>query len=154
MSYVFDAGSILLLTRELGKNVVDVVKEQVTASLAFYEIGNALWKECCLLGRLRMAEAEETLSFIHALMTVMKVLDVREDSGLGKNVLANAAKLKITYYDSAYLTLAERFKAILVTDDGRLAKASRKIGIKVLTAEELMSREGRINARHEQGTSA
>ena len=143
MSYVFDAGSILLLTRELGKNVVDVVKEQVTAGLAFYEIGNALWKECCLLRRLHMAEAEKTLSFIHALMNVMKVLDVK-DSSLGKNVLTNATKLKITYYDSAYLTLAERFKAILVTDDGRLAKASRKIGIKALATEELMGREGRI----------
>ena len=62
-------------------------------------------------------------------MNAMKVLDVN-DSSLGSDVLANAVKLKITYYDSAYLTLAEKFKAVLVTDDKKLEKASIKAGIK------------------------
>ena len=138
MSFVFDAGSILLLSRELGRDVIDVVRGQLTASLAFYEIGNVLWKECCLLKRLDMAEATGTLGFINALMKVMKVLNV-EGSGLGSSVLANAVRLRITFYDSAYLTLAEKFKAVLVTDDKGLAKTSRKIGIKTLTSEDLVS---------------
>jgi len=137
MSYVFDAGSLLLLTRELGGEVVGVIKKQMTASLAFYEIGNAIWKGCRLHKRLNVSEAQKTLSFVYALMNAMKVLDVN-DSSLGSDVLANAVKLKITYYDSAYLTLAEKFKAVLVTDDKKLEKASIKAGIKTAASKDFM----------------
>ena len=137
MSYVFDAGSILLLTRELGRSVVKIVENNLTADLAFYEIGNVLWKECRLLRRLESSEALKTLGFIRELMGIMKVLDVKI-AGLGDDVLANAIKLRITYYDSVYLTLAKRFKAVLVTDDQELTRASGKLGVKTLVSEDLV----------------
>ena len=125
------------MTRELGSDVVGVIKKQMTASLAFYEIGNAIWKECRLLKRLNVSEAQKTLSFVYALMNAMKVLDVN-DSSLGSDVLANAVKLKIAYYDSVYLTLAEKFKAVLVTDDKKLEKASIKAGVKTVASKNFM----------------
>jgi len=42
MSYTFDAGSILILTRELKEKVLDLVAGNFTASLMYYEVGNAL----------------------------------------------------------------------------------------------------------------
>lgn len=51
MSYVFDASSILASTRRLGEEIVELSKENFTSPLAYYEIGNALWKEYNLLQR-------------------------------------------------------------------------------------------------------
>lgn len=134
MIYIFDANSILTLTREIGEKVVDVVRGNVTADLAFYEIGNALWKECHLHQRLSAKEAAKTLNFIRSLTGLMRVLDAK-NSDFGERVLANALDLGITYYDSIYLTIAEKIKGTLVTDDEKLLDASRKKIAAISTTE-------------------
>ena len=139
MSYVFDASSILVLTREFGEKVVDFLKEKVTSNLAVYEMGNVLWKECSLFKSLSVADVLETLTFIFSLVGVMQVLDVNTPR-LGKRVLTNAVKLNITYYDSVYLTAAERIKGVLVTDDEELAKAARKHGVKTFGSKDFVQK--------------
>ena len=137
MIYIFDASSILALTREFGEKVIDFLKGNVTVSLALYEMGNVLWKECSLLKRLSVEEAVKTLDFVFSLDGVMRVLDVKS-SRLGRCVLANAVKLNITYYDSVYLTVADEVKGVLVTDDTELARASRENGVKTLGSKEFV----------------
>jgi len=139
MSYVFDASSILLLTRELGDKVVDVVKENLTASLAYYEIGNAIWKEHNILKRLDANEAAKALGFTFSLLKLMKVITI-EDADLGVRTLQEASKLNITYYDATYLVTAKESSAILVTDDERLATASEKIGIETVSSKSFIQR--------------
>jgi len=142
MSYVFDASSVLVLTRELGEEVIDVVKGNVTADLIFYEVGNAVWKECRFFRRLSVTEAVKTLDFISSLLDVMEVFVVK-DSGLGGKVLANAVKLEVSYYDAVYLTLAEEIGGVLVTDDTKLAEASKTKGVKTLRSESFTSKNDR-----------
>lgn len=133
MSYVFDASSVLILTRELGKKVVDLVRENFTTSLAYYEVANSLWKECKLFKRLSVDEAVEVLKFTFSLLSMMNVMRIEEVSS-GVNTLSNAAKLNITYYDASYLTIARQLHKVLVTDDEKLATAAKKIGVRTLVS--------------------
>lgn len=136
MSYVFDASSILVLTRELQEKVVGILKGNLTLSLAHYEIGNALWKECNRVKRLTVNEAVEVLGFTLALLNLMNILDVK-DAYFSTKALSNADKLNITYYDAAYLTAAQVANKTLVSDDGNLVAASRKIGVKTMPSKAL-----------------
>jgi len=129
LSYVFDASSILILTRELGEKVVDVMKGNLTTSLAYYALGNALWKECNLAKRLTVNEAIEVLKFAFSLLNLMKIVPIT-DGVLGVKTLSNATKLNITYYDAAYLTVAQETGKILVSDDKKLLTVSKNVGIK------------------------
>lgn len=72
MSYIFDASSILALTRRLKGKVVEIVKGNLTAFLILYEVGNALWKERNLLKRLNVPEAIKTLKFPTSLLDMME----------------------------------------------------------------------------------
>lgn len=139
MSYVFDASSLLILARDLGEKAVDIVRGEMTADLAVYEIGNALWKECELLKRLSYEEALKALEFMAALLNIMETVDIR-NLNMIDDVLRNASELNITYYDSAYLTIAEKTDRILVTDDKKLSKASVKRGIKTSDTKALMEK--------------
>ena len=141
MSYVFDASSLLILARDLGEKAVDIVRGGMTADLAIYEIGNALWKECTLLKRLSREEALRALEFMAALIDIMETVDIRN---LINDVLKNASKLGVTYYASTYLTIAEKTDGILVTDDERLSKASVKRGIKTLNTRTLVGERGKV----------
>jgi len=134
MSYVFDASSILTLTRELGENVLDLVEKNFTSPLAYYEIGNGLWKECNLLKRLNLDEAVKALKFTFSLLHLMNVIDT-EDISLGAKTLSNASKLDITYYDAAYLSIARELGKPLITDDEKLAIAAEKIGVRTLQSK-------------------
>jgi len=134
LSYVFDAGSILTLVRELGEKVVDVLKGNWTTSLAYYELGNALWKESILAKRLRVDEAVEVLRFAFSLLDLMKITHAR-DIDLGVKTLSSASKLKITYYDASYLTAAQELDKVLVSDDEKLVAASRKAEVKTSSSK-------------------
>jgi len=134
---VFDAGSILILTRELGEKVVDVMKGNLTTSLAYYEVGNALWKECKLAKRLTVNDSFEVLKFTFSLLNLMKIVQIT-DEVLGVKTLSNATKLNITYYDAAYLTVAREADKVLVSDDEKLVAASRKVGVKTSSSKIFM----------------
>jgi predicted nucleic acid-binding protein len=134
LSYMFDASSILILTRELEEKVVDVMKGNLTSSLAYYEVGNALWKKCNLAKKLTLNEATEVLEFTLSLFKLMKIVHI-SDKDMGGKTLSNAAKLNITYYDAAYLTAAKETGKVLVSDDKKLTTASQKIGVKTLPSK-------------------
>jgi len=139
VSYVFDASSLLILARDLGEKAVDVVRGGMTADLAVYEIGNALWKECALLKRLSCEEALKALEFMAALLDIMETVNIR-NLNLIDDVLRNASELNITYYASTYLTIAEKTGRILVTDDKKLSEASVKRGVKTSDTKALMEK--------------
>lgn len=143
MSYAFDAGSILILTRELGERVLDVVGGNSTASLAYYEAGNAIWKECNLLRRLGVDEAAKALEFTISLLSFMEVIQIKNKK-LGVRTLSNACKLNITYYDAAYLSVAEDLGKVLVTDDEKLATAAKEIGVETLSSRSLIQKQSMI----------
>jgi len=102
--------------------------------LAYYEVGNALWRACFLLKRLT---PEETAKLLRSMFTMLRAMDVTvlEDEDLGTAILNTAGDLAITYYDAAYLTEAKRSGKVLVTDDEKLAGAAERAGVKTLTSK-------------------
>ena len=135
-SLLFDASSIFTLVRELGAEAPDKLLEGSTISLAYYELGNALWRECFLLKRISQEEAETLLGALFAILQAMDVVPL-ENEDEGSAILDKACEFKITYYDSAYVAEAHKSKRILVTDDKKLAIAAENAGVKTLTSRTL-----------------
>ncbi len=135
-SLLFDASSILTLVRELRGDAPDKLLEGSTISLAYYELGNALWRECFLLKRISQEEAENLLRAVFAILQAMEVASLEKEDE-GNAVLDKACKFNITFYDSAYVAEALKSKKILVTEDKKLAKAAENAGVKTLTSRTL-----------------
>ena len=131
---LFDAGSILDLVRRFKGSAPLVLTEGSTLSLAFYEVGNAIWKECCLHARLDAHEGTSLLSALVAIIRAMNVVTPDSEQSAGK-VLELARRLGLTYYDASYLAEAKNSKRILVSDDAGLLQAARKAGVKCMTSE-------------------
>ena len=107
-----------------------------TIHLAYYELGNALWRECLLLKRISLDEAEKSLDLMYLILGRMQVTSL--DSETGSKVLETAYKLNLTFYDSAYLVEAKKSGKTLVTDDHKLAKAAENLSINILSSKTFM----------------
>ena len=127
---LFDANAIYRLIREHPDDALDKLSEGSTIHLAYYELGNALLKECFLLKRISMQEAEKSLCFMYAVLERMQIAPL--DNEAGRLVLDTACKFNLTFYDSAYLAEAKKSNKTLVTDDKKLAKTAENFGIKTL----------------------
>jgi len=125
---LFDASAIYRLIRELPDDATDKLVEGSTICLAYYELGNALWRECFLLKRISKEDAEKSLIFMYTVLDRMHVVSL--DNNSGSAILDTACKFNLTFYDSAYLTEAKKFDKILVTDDKKLIKAAENLGVK------------------------
>ncbi len=128
---LFDANAIYNLVRENPDDALDILSEGATIHLAYYQLGNALWRECFLLKRISIEEAEKSLGFMYEILKRMQIASLDIESG--REVLDVAGKFNLTFYDSAYLTQAKKSNASLVTDDKRLAKAAENFGTKTLS---------------------
>jgi len=135
-SFLFDASSVFALVRDLGGKAVDLFRGGSTISLIYYEVGNALWRECFLLNRIDSKEAANLLRCILPIIRTMDVLNL-DDEVLGDTVLSLAGKLDITYYDAAYLAKAKNSGMVLVTEDEKLVEAAKDSGVKTLTCKTL-----------------
>ena len=129
---LFDANAIYNLVREDPNDAVDILSVGSTIHLAYYELGNALWRECFLLKRISKEEAERSLCFIYEILQRMQITSLDIDTG--RLVLDAAGKFNLTFYDSAYLTEAKKSNTPLVTDDKKLARAAENIGIKTFSS--------------------
>jgi len=129
---LFDANTIYRLIREFPDDALDKLSKGSTIYLAYYELGNALWRECFLLKRISKEEAETALGFMYAVLDQMQIAPLDPDTGV--LVLDCAYKFNMTFYDTAYLIEAKKSSRTLVTDDKKLAKAAENFGVKTLTS--------------------
>ena len=106
--YVLDSSAIYSLIENLGGKVIDIFKESVTSTLAFYEIGNILWKR-----------KREDLADMF--IKVLSFIDV-EDERLNKEVVSLSIKENLTYYDATFLYLSKKYGLKLVSDDKDLIR--------------------------------
>ena len=108
------------------------LKDSSTLDLAFYEIGNAVIQEL----RMGIIDQKASITLAQVLQSLPEIMNiVRFEEGLRANKILEIAKqLGRTFYDAAYLTLAKETNDALVTDDGSLAKAAAKIGIRTYSA--------------------
>ena len=119
MSYVFDASALIKAVELAPTRVAKIVKGQYTADLAYYEIGNYIWK---LYRKSVIRDLAPHIELFSRLLAIMKV----EHVGLTQDVLDLATKREVTYYDASYLWLAEQLSAHLVTEDDVLCRAASK----------------------------
>ena len=133
---LFDSNAIYKLIRELPQDAVEKLVKSTTIYLAYYELGNALWRECLLLKRISIEEAEKSLDLMYSILERMQVASL--DNETGSEVLDTAYKFNLTFYDTSYLIEAKKSDKTLVTDDTKLAKAAENLGIKTLSSKTLM----------------
>ena len=106
--YVLDSSAIISLTINTEEIAIDIFKESLTSTLAFYEIGNFLWKN-----KLENLTDQfiKVLNFIEA-----------ENVGLNKEIVSLSIKENLTYYDATFLYLSKKYGLKLVSDDKDLVK--------------------------------
>jgi predicted nucleic acid-binding protein len=132
---LFDANAIYRLIRECPEKAIEMLMEGTTISLAYYELGNALWREAHLLKRISIEEAEKSLSLMYAILVRMQIVEVDGEQGI--EILQTAHKCNLTFYDSTYLAEAKKTSKIILTDDNKLAKAAEILGIETLSSNTL-----------------
>jgi predicted nucleic acid-binding protein len=137
MRLLFDSSALLNIIRVRKQDAYGLLKGNLTLSLAKYEIGNALWKEALLLGRISLEEALEALSLLDRVLEIMEmVYPKRSDL-----TFRLAFDLQVTYYDASYVVASVENDAKLITSDVKLA---RRIGEKMDTVNKVLGREPEI----------
>jgi predicted nucleic acid-binding protein len=134
---VMDASSFLLIIKKQGEKAAKVLKTCATIPLIYYEIGNALKTSTIVHQYITQEEAVETLRGIHLGLELMKILE-QETIDDFIEILSNGIKYGLTYYDSAYLTLAMKHEATLITEDKSLGKAAEKANIREINIKNHM----------------
>ena len=129
MKHLFDSSSIINLCSE---RKIERLLEGCTLNLAFYELGNAVWKQVHLHKALTQEEGSEALAALTEVYGQMRELQVEDAS----SILKIAVEEGLTYYDASYIHAAIKNDAVLVTDDKKLQTAASKY-VETATSDEL-----------------
>ena len=133
--YLLDSSAIAVLLKRLGGSAVKYLTGTYTLDLAYYELGNVLWKECTLMNLIDGKEAVNKVKYIAKLLKTMKIESIKSEKDL-EGTIALAVKLKLTFYDASYLYIAKKKNLILVTEDHELREKSSKENIEAITVDE------------------
>jgi len=118
LKYLFDASALLNIIRSYGDLAIDFLKNNYIIQLAFYEIGNAIWKELFLIKSIDLEEALFLLGLVGKLSHYLILLEDSDSSV----ILEIAYKLGITFYDASYVVAAAEKGLALITDDNKLIR--------------------------------
>ena len=133
--YLFDSNAIYRLIREAPEKALEKLNEGTTIYLAYYELGNALWRECRLLKRISIQEAQKSLDLMYLILMHMQIATVKN----GNEIMATANEFNLTFYDPAYLVEAKQNNRVLVTDDAKLAKTAETLGVATMPSSTLIN---------------
>jgi len=126
---LFDSSAIINLC---GERKLDKLLDGWTLKLAFYELGNAVWKQVHLYKNIK---PEEAMVLLGSLIEVFDTLKKSKD-GNALEILSKALKEGINYYDASYIQAAIDNDLTLVTDDLQLYNVSKKY-VKTMKSDEV-----------------
>ena len=126
---LFDSSAIIVLC---GEKKLDKLLDGWTINLAYYELGNAVWKQVNIHKKITTNEAEKVLD---SLMEAFKRLK-KPKSEDALETLKIATKENLTYYDASYIRTAIKNAFTLVTDDDKLLKTAKKY-TEAITSQQL-----------------
>jgi len=129
MKNLFDASAIINLCSD---QKIEKLLEGGTLNLAFYELGNAVWKQTHIHKTLTPKEGKEALTALTEVYKQMREITVEDTS----SILTIAVEEGLTYYDASYLHAAIQNNATLITDDRKLNTAASKY-VETKTSEKL-----------------
>ena len=115
----------------MGKRI-DRLLEGWTLNRAFYELGNAVWKQLHIHKAINTEEAKVILDPLTEVF--IKLKKPKKENSL--EILKIATKKGLTYYDAAYIQAAIENELTLITDDEQLYRAGKKY-VKTATSDEL-----------------
>jgi predicted nucleic acid-binding protein len=113
-------------------NRLSLLSDQYTSSLAFFELGNIIWKSSILAHIYSQKEALELLSACEMALDKMRVGYSDFDK-----IYKIAAHHHISFYDASYVCLALDFKSSLITLDDKLAQKVSSI-VDILSFEQFI----------------
>jgi len=126
---LFDSSAIINLC---GEKKTDKLLNGWTLNLAFYELGNAVWKQVYLHKKITVNEANTLLDTLTEIFRKLRKPETEE----ALETLKIAIKESLTYYDASYIHAAMENGLTLVTDDKQLYTTSKKY-IKTVTSDKL-----------------
>jgi len=126
---IFDSSSIISIC---GERKIDKLLGGWTLNLAFYELGNAVWKQVFLHKTITINEANTVLDPLTEVFTKLKKPKTED----ALDILKIAVKETLTYYDAAYIQAAVKNNLTLVTDDEKLLETGKKY-IETITSKQL-----------------
>lgn len=129
---LFDSSAIINLC---GEKKIDKLLGEWTLNLAFYELGNAVWKQVHVHKTITGDEANTVLDPLIEVFRKLKKPEAED----ALEILKIALKESLTYYDASYIHAAMENGLTLVTDDEQLNKVSKKY-VKTITSDELSLR--------------
>ena len=100
--------------------------------LAFYELGNAVWKQVNVHKTITIDEASIVFDLLIEIFRRLKKPETED----ALKILKIAVKESLTYYDASYIHTTMEKGLTLITDDKQLYKTSKKY-IKTITSDEL-----------------
>lgn len=130
MRLLFDSSSVYKIASEAR---VEKLLNGYTCSLVRYELGNILITETRV--RKTMSEFDQK-RLLPAVMDSLKFVRFVALNGEEGKIVDVAMRYGLSFYDASYVYAAKKTSAILVTEDGKLAK---KVGdyIKTVKAGEV-----------------
>jgi predicted nucleic acid-binding protein len=137
MVHLLHSSAIILTLKRLRENSVDLLDGEATLNLAYYEIGNVIWKECTLEGSIEPLEAINRFREVAQILEIMKIEEIKSDEELGE-IMKIAIEQKLTFYDASYLQVAKNKRCTLVTGDGKLLERSENMGVKAITVNKFL----------------
>ena len=119
MSFIFDSSAVFKAIKE---NIVEAIAGNYTLELVRYELGNILWKEHVLHGRITVVELRKLIGLVKKVFSIVEILEVgcREEE-----IMDVAAKLKLTFYDASFIFYAKEKELLLITEDESLASKAK-----------------------------
>lgn len=126
---IFDASAIYKLVHA-GK--AKALADGTTLDLAAYELGNAVWKAVAS----KSIDQSQGLKLINFLEEILGKMETVSAAAHLDEVLDLAVKIRLTFYDAAYLHASIKRNKPLVTEDNVLYNAAKQFTT-VRKAEEL-----------------
>ena len=136
--YLLDSSAIIILLKKFRKEAVKYIEGKYTLSLAKFELGNVIWKECVLRSIISFDDALGKVKYVAKILRIMQVLDINSPKDFHET-MELAINHKLTFYDSAYLYIAKKHKLILVTEDVELRERSEKAGVEAINVDKYIS---------------
>jgi predicted nucleic acid-binding protein len=124
MKFLFDSSALMNIIQIRGSKAYDLLKNNFTIDLTYYEIGNIIWK-FVYRKLISLQEGSELIENMEGVFNSLNVIQSKIDDI--KPIFAIATKQNITFYDSAFIHYSKKEGKILITDDKKLIKVARAI---------------------------
>ena len=121
MDRLYDASAFLHIV-SYGSEQLLHFRGQATLDFTRYEIGNAIWRNL-------QNDRRYKLSLSRSCLGLLSEMDLLGVDGMEEDVADTLISTGLTFYDSAYVTVAKKYGLELITDDDDMLKAALGCGV-------------------------